>query len=78
MRRPTWYMVLAIFASSIATGTLALVLALRANSESDRKLCGIVVAQDDAYSQTTPSTETGRRLAEALGKLRRDLHCPAG
>lgn len=76
MNRPSWYVLVAILASSLATGALALVIALKANAESDRKLCGIVTAQDDAYSQTTPATETGRRLAQALDKLRRDLHCP--
>jgi hypothetical protein len=77
MKRGVWYIVLAIFLSSVSTGAVAVVIALNAQSESERKLCGIVVAQDDAYSQTTPSTETGRRLADALGKLRRDLHCGA-
>jgi hypothetical protein len=61
--------------SSLSTGVAAVVISLHAQAESERRLCGVIIAQDDAWSETTPSTVTGRRVAEAVAKLRRDLGC---
>lgn len=87
MRRPTWYLVAAIAASSLVTGVSAVAISLHAQAESDRRLaeqrrtsdrkfCELISAQDDAWSETTPATATGRRVAAAVHKLRRDLGCP--
>lgn len=64
-----------MLASSLGAGTAAVAISLHAQAENTRKLCGIVIAQDDAWSETTPTTVTGRRVAEAVHKLRRDLGC---
>ncbi|GAA2681648.1 hypothetical protein [Actinoplanes palleronii] len=77
MRRPTWYLVLAILLSSGLTGAVAIVWGRVDRAESDRKFCDLISAQDDAWSETTPTTITGRRVAEAMRKLRQDLDCPA-
>lgn len=77
MRRPTWYWWTALLASSLTTGTAAVAISLHSQAESERKFCEIIVSQDDAWSETTPSTATGRRVADAVAKLRRDLGCPA-
>jgi ABC-type proline/glycine betaine transport system substrate-binding protein len=66
-----------MLASSLATGTAAVAISLHAQAESERKLCGVVSVQDEAWSRTTPTTATGQRVAEAMRKLRRDLGCPA-
>jgi hypothetical protein len=76
MRRPGWYWWAAMLASALGSGTAAVVISLHAQAESERKLCGIVIAQDDAYTDTPPTTPTGKRVAEAMDKLRRDLGCP--
>jgi hypothetical protein len=78
VRRPTWYTLLAVMLSSALTGAVAIVWGRVDRAESDRRLCGVVVTLDDAWSQTTPTTATGRRVAEAIRKLREDLDCPAG
>jgi hypothetical protein len=75
-RRRVGYFWIAILASSLTTGTAAVAISLRAQAESSRKFCAIVVAQDDAWSETTPQTPTGRRVAEAIRRLRGDLECP--
>ena len=86
MRRG-WYWWIVVLASSLTTGTLALVIALYSQAqserqleaqrrESERKLCTVLIAQDEAWSETTPTTVTGRRVAEAIRDLRRDLGCP--
>jgi hypothetical protein len=64
--------------SSLVTGTAAVAISLRAQAQSQQQLCGIVAAQDDAWSETTPTTVTGRRVAEAMRDLRRGLDCPSG
>jgi len=64
-----------MLASSLGAGTAALAISLHAQGESARKLCGIVVAQDNAYSLTPPSTPTGKQIAAAMHKLRGDLKC---
>ena len=87
MRRPNWYTVMVVLVSSLVTGIAAVAISLhsqaeserdvlRAQQEAQRKFCDILIAQDDAWSETTPTTVTGQRVAEAIAKLRRDLGCP--
>ena len=88
MNRPNWYTVMAVLLSSLMTGVAAVAISLHSQAESERDLlqaqresqrqfCDIVIAQDDAWSETTPTTVTGQRVAAAIAKLRRDLDCPA-
>lgn len=77
MRRPSWYTVAAMLASSIVTASVALVVALHVNAESDRKWCSVVVTLDDAWTQTPPTTPAGRNLARDFHELRRRLDCPS-
>lgn len=76
MRRPTWALVAAVVASSLASSGLALALSLRANAESDQKVCGLVVVMDEAYRGTPAQTPAGREIATGVDQLRRDLNCP--
>ena len=89
MRRPIWYTLAATLLSALVTGVAAVTISLHAQAESERrateqrrasdqKFCDLISAQDDAWSETTPTTVTGRRVAEAMRKLRRDLDCPPG
>lgn len=45
--------------------------------ESEQKLCAVVASMDDTYRQRPPTTETGRRIAMQMHRLRQDLGCPA-
>jgi hypothetical protein len=77
VRRPSWYAVLAVVLSSATAGAIALVVALHANAESDRKWCSVVVTLDDAWTETPPTTPAGVNLARDFAQLRRHLDCPA-
>jgi hypothetical protein len=76
-QRPSWYTLAAILASSLATGTIALLVALHVNTESDRKWCSVVETMNAAYAAEPPTTPTGQELAARLVELRRKLECPA-
>ena len=45
------------------------------NEENDRKWCTLLVEMDEAYGASPPSTETGRRIAQAIHQRRVDLGC---
>lgn len=74
--RPGWYWWAAMLASSLATGAAALLVAVHVNAESDRKWCSVVGTLDDAWSETPPTTASGRNLAADIAELRRRLNCP--
>lgn len=78
--RVTGWMILSLFAFMVAAGFGILWQAGRIADDSvrqsERKLCDIVVLSDDAYRQTPPVTELGRKQAANFAKLRRDLGCP--
>lgn len=77
MRRPSWYTVAAMLLSSIVTASVALIVALHANAESDRKWCSVVSTLDDAWAESPPATDSGRNLARDIADLRRRLDCPS-
>lgn len=77
-RRPGSYRLAAIFLSSVTTGAIALVVALHANAESDRKWCSVVAVMDQAYAESPPTTPTGKKLARGIADLRGSLECPPG
>jgi hypothetical protein len=92
VRRPTWALLMAVFASSLLTAGAALVLSLRANAESerraevarvesDRRWCNLLGDLDGAYNQPPPKTETGKNVAAEIHRLRtepqpRGFGCP--
>lgn len=77
MKSRGWYWWVALFVSCVTTGAVAVSIALRSQAEQQRKICVFIVSQDAAWSETTPTTETGRRVAEDFRQLRRELGCPA-
>jgi hypothetical protein len=70
-----WYLLVALFASCMVTGVVAIVVARAGQERSERQLCSLLIAQDDAYRQTPPTTPTGLRVAAAVGQLRRAYGC---
>jgi hypothetical protein len=46
-------------------------------AESDRRWCALLVELDSAYqSSPRPTTETGRKVADEIHKLRIEFGCP--
>lgn len=68
-------MLLVTIASSVVTGALAVTISLRVQDSNNAKFCAMIVAQDDAYRIVPPTSPTGRNIAAAMHKLRRDLDC---
>ncbi|MFG1847764.1 hypothetical protein [Micromonospora carbonacea] len=72
-----WQVLVACLIAAVVSAVSSMAYANRVARESERRWCGIVVAQDDAYRQQPPITAAGRNIAEALAGLRRDFGCPA-
>jgi hypothetical protein len=70
-----WYALLAIFASMFALTAVSLGYANYVANESSRKWCELVVTLDDTYTQTPPSTPSGRKVAQEIHNLRNSLKC---
>ncbi|WBB73222.1 hypothetical protein O7602_26640 [Micromonospora sp. WMMD1128] len=68
-------LVVGLVAAVVSAGT-AMAYANRVARDSERRWCGIVVAQDDAYRELPPSTPAGQNVADALARLRADFGCP--
>lgn len=62
--------------ASFAIGAVSMVYANLAAAQSQRRLCGLIVAQDDVYRESPPTTPTGRRVAAETSRLRADFDCP--
>lgn len=80
---PRWYALMSMFIGvAVSLGiTLWYITVVdrqsdRDNEANDRKWCTLLVELDDAYSAgPRPTTEVGRRVADAIHQLRIDLGC---
>lgn len=70
------YAIVVAFFACLAVALASVAYSSYVQRESERKFCDLVITQDDAWSETTPTTATGKRVAAAIAKLRRDLGCP--
>lgn len=80
--RSRWYVLLAVFVSCLAIGSAGVSYTSwavgeqrKAEREADRRWCELLTTLDSAYQAAPPQTETGRRLAADVHKLRSDLGC---
>lgn len=82
-----WWPVAVSVGSSVLSAVLAATLCLTVsarNAEEGRDarrqmtadVCAIVVAQDDNYHDSPPTTDLGRRNAASMRQLRISLGCP--
>ena len=76
MTRASVYRDVAVLASSIVVSIVALLFALHAVDQSERKWCDIVTSLNAAYTQQPPSTPTGVEVARRIADLSRSLECP--
>jgi len=79
-RRRLGYALLAAVILALAVGVGSVLASRRyareAVSESERKLCAMVILNDDTYRQTPPATEAGQAIAKNFRDLRAALGCP--
>lgn len=71
---PTWYMLLALFASTFMLAVGGIVYTnwaiARERAGSERRQCEVFTAEVEYYAQVPPDTERGRaRLAYYQGKI---------
>lgn len=79
---PRWYLLVAL-AGSMLLLSLAGVWYTnwsigqqdKAERANDQRWCQLLTTLDDAYQAAPPQTETGRRLAADIHRLRADLGC---
>lgn len=80
-RQPWWYSLFAICVSVaiVAGGGVWYVKKTtdKAVHDSQRNWCEVVSTLDQTYSQTPPQTESGRKVAIEIHKLRIKFDCPA-
>lgn len=79
---PRWYRFAAVVVSLLVLGIASVSWTAyvdhrraAAERESDRRWCDLLSTLDEAYSSTPPSTDLGRRVADAIHSLRVDLDC---
>lgn len=83
---PVYLLVMVVLVPGLFSA-MVLLISLRTNQHaieaerssqvaSDQAMCQLVSILDDAYKGTPPSTETGRRVAEAMHSLRVASRCP--
>lgn len=82
LSKPRWIVLVSIVLSVMAlavagVGYTSYVDGRReaAEREADQRWCDLLVTLDDAYGSGTPTTELGRRVAEAVHTLRTELQC---
>lgn len=77
MAKPTraWYYVAAACVSSLAVGVASIQYANYVDEKSNKQWCQVVLTLDDAYRQSPPQTEAGRKIAQEMARMRRDFDC---
>jgi hypothetical protein len=82
LSKPRWMVLVTIVLSMMALAAAGVLYTGHvdgqrevAERESDRRWCELLNTLDQAYSTVPPSTELGRRVADAIRKLRTDLDC---
>lgn len=83
---PSWYSWVVVVLLSITTSAASLIISINTihrNQEAQRRqsqqgramTCQLIIAQDNAFSETTPATAAGRKAAQAWHSLREQLGC---
>lgn len=71
----TWWDRFIVYASVVGLVTAGTIISLRANAESDKNWCDLIVLFDDAYQAQPPVTPTGRAVAAKMHARRLTLGC---
>lgn len=83
---PSWYSWVVVVGLSLTTSGLSLAISIstihrnqeaqRHQAEQGRALtCSLVIAQDNAFSESAPATAAGKKAADAWHRLREQLAC---
>lgn len=83
---PSWYSWVVVVLLSITTSGAALAVSInsihrqqeaqrRQQQQGRQMTCQLVIAQDNAFTESTPATAAGRKAAIAWHQLRQQLGC---
>lgn len=70
-----WYAVLISFIACVAVAIGSVVYSAQVQRQSDQRWCALLVQLTDAQRSQPPPSESGRRFAAELERLRREFHC---
>jgi hypothetical protein len=70
-----WWVLVVCLVAAMTAAASAMVYANRVAHQSERQWCGLVVALDDAYRSTPPTTPLGRQVAAEMARLREQFGC---
>jgi hypothetical protein len=73
--RSRWYLLSVQFAVNVVIAIIVASFAVWLDNRSSMRWCDVVVTLDNAYHAAPPQTETGRKLASDMARLRRSLNC---
>lgn len=76
--QPIWYGLLACLVSMVAIASATVVISDRTARESEQKWCRVLTVMTDSWKAAPPPSESGRRLAVEIARLRAEFGCPTG
>lgn len=75
VRRNAYFWVVMVLTVVFSAGA-SIFVTVTLTQRSERKLCDVVIATDDNYHRTPPSSPAGKTQAANFVKLRQQLGCP--
>jgi hypothetical protein len=75
LRKGRWRALALVFLSIFALAMTTSLYVNHTNRENNKHFCDLVTTLDDAYKTAPPQSPTGRKVAEEMHELRKDLGC---
>lgn len=75
LQRSAYFWFVMVATVVLAAGS-SILISVVLTQRSERKLCAVVITSDDQWKQAPPIGEAGKKQAENMSNLRRDLGCP--
>lgn len=73
--RRSWALMM-IVVSCVLTAALSMAYSSYAAAEQGKSWCDLLETFNRAYQDTPPTTPTGKKIAEGIEQLYRDINCP--
>lgn len=70
-----WYALAAVFLTLMLAVALNVIYTNRVAAQGNKQWCSIIVTLDDSYRKTPPTTETGKKIAADMHRLRSQFKC---
>jgi hypothetical protein len=70
-----WYALTAVFLTLMLAVALNVIYTNRVAAQSNKQWCSIIVTLDNSYRKTPPASETGKKIASDMHRLRDEFKC---